>query len=91
MGVGYIPQKDVSGRVINRIAATEDGWHYQAHYIELTTGLLSNGFVNDDEDGNDLGFVTMKFYDSSDVELTTQLSIDSSCVKTVVDWMPDHD
>ena len=35
--------------------------------------------------------IGMKFYDVNNVELTTQASIDTSCVKTVVTFKPMYD
>lgn len=81
---------DSNGIVLARTKVTESGWHYQAHFLEVTTGLLG-GIVNEGPDGDDLGLTSIKFYNSSDVELTTQLSITLGCVKTVIDWEPDFD
>lgn len=82
--------QDVTGRPIFRTAATVKGWHYQAHSLEWQTSQLNSVYNKDDEE-TDLGFTTIKFYNSSGTELTTQLDIDSGCVKTVVEWKPTFD
>lgn len=82
--------KDASGRPLSRIATTVDGWHYQPHWVEFETSKLGSVY-NKNESEADLGFTTIKFYDSNNAELTEQAAIDSNCVKTVVTWMPTHD
>lgn len=67
-----------------------EGWSYHLNGVEFETSKLGS-IVNTDDAGNDLGFATIKFYDSSDVELTVQATIDISCVKTVIDWEPQFD
>jgi hypothetical protein len=81
---------DGDGADLTRVKVTEAGWHFQIHSLEWETSKLNSG-CNRDETGADLGFITVKFYDSGDVELTTQVDIDANCVKTVVDWMPTFD
>lgn len=81
---------DTSGRQILRIASTIKGWHYQAHAVEFQTSKLT-GIYNKDKNGNDLGYATTKFYDANGTELTTQIDIDASCVKTTLTWSPDYD
>lgn len=56
--------------------------------LSFKTAQLDSAYHKDSR-GNDLGFVTAKFYDSEDEEIATQLSADLSCVKTVVDFMPN--
>lgn len=81
---------DSNGIPLQRAKITRTGWHYQAHSIEMTTSLLG-GLSNTDITDTDLGYGTIKFYDSGSTELTTQASIDSSCVETVIDWEPAED
>lgn len=82
---------DSTGRPIVRSAVTQEGWSAQFHSLGFTTSKL-NAIQNKDALTNsDLGFVTAKFYDADNNELTTQESIDSSCVKSVIDWQPNHD
>jgi hypothetical protein len=82
--------KDVDNTNLSRTKITKTGWHFQLHGMEMTTGLL-NGVYNKDKNGNDLGFAVIKFYDINDLELTTQVNIDASCVKTVITWEPTED
>jgi len=51
----------------------------------------SGGMYSKDQDGSNWGFCVLKHYDASDVELTTQASIDTDCVKSVMDWTPTFD
>lgn len=81
---------DSTGRPIYRHAITQEGWSAQFHSIGFCTSKLS-ALYNKDDAGNDLGFLTAKFYNSSGTELTTQGDIDSGCVKTVIGWKPTHD
>ncbi len=83
---------DSNGIPLARTKITKSGWHFQLHGTEFTTGKLSS-IYNKDVNDNDLGYTTIKFYNSSDVELVagTQAELDSSCVKTVFTWEPDED
>jgi len=83
---------DSNGIPLQRTKITRTGWHYQAHSIELTTSKLASVY-NSNIAGTDLGYTSMKFYNSSNVELTagTQTELDTDCVKTVVSWEPSHD
>lgn len=66
------------------------GWLQVYHEIEFKTSQI--GSVHDkDKDNVDLGFTTLKFFDVNDVELTDQNVIDTDCVLTQIDFMPDHD
>ena len=83
---------DSEGFPVNKRKITRTGWHLEAQCVEFQTSKLSSIF-NEDKDGNDLGFTTIKFYNSSDTELTagTQTELDNNCVKTVLTWEPGHD
>ena len=81
---------DESGRVITRQAATQKGWHYQAHSIQFEVNKLDS-IYNKDRNGNDLGFSSMKIYDDQGNELTTQASVDTDGCKTVIKWQPTYD
>lgn len=81
---------DTDGIALSRTKMTQTGWHYQLYGIEFETAKLDS-LVNLDVDGSALGHATIKFYNSSNVELTTQLAIDLGCVKTVIDWEPPWD
>ena len=90
LGNQPLKDKDSTGREVVRSAATIKGWHYQAHAVEFQTSVL-NSTYNKDVNGNDLGFASIKFYDSNNVELTTQVDVDANCVKSVLTWNTNHD
>ena len=80
-----------------RYAATDKGWSYLAHSIELTTSTLGASF-SEDWKGSSLGDTSLRFYDSNDQEIvgcidncdnnitysSTQEHIDTKCVKTTL-------
>lgn len=81
---------DVDGRPEMRTAVAEPGAHYEPQCIQIKTSEIgSSGYVYEDEDGNDLGFVTCKIYNASDVEITDPLNR-LTAVKTVIDWEPTY-
>ncbi len=95
-GVNYLKDienlpSDADGVPLSRTKITQSGWHFQAHVFEFTTSKLASTYSKDIDD-DDLGFLTIKYYDSSDVELVagTQAELDSDCVLTVIDWEPDY-
>lgn len=81
---------DSEGSPLVRAKITNTGWAYQLHAIEFETAKL-NSVYSKKLDGTDWGFTTIKFYNNDDEELTTQLSITTNCVKTVIDWEPTFD
>lgn len=80
--------KDLSGRPIQRAAATIDGWHYQINSLEITTSD-KDGYYHKDENGDDIGFVTHKIYDSNGTEITDAAN-EGNAVKTCVWFRPSH-
>lgn len=88
-GVDTSP-KDADGSKIYRPKAAKAGWTYHLTAPEFETSVL-NSLYHKDADGNNLGQATVKYYNSSDVELTTQGDCDTSCVKTVLDFEPSFD
>jgi hypothetical protein len=84
---------------------TKTGWHYEPRAISFTTskhGTLHNRKGNNAGvgQGTDYGDATLKFWDSSDDELTQgaeesdedfQTRLNSNCVKTTIDWWPTYD
>lgn len=88
--LGVPSSLDSDGAPLVRTKIAPAGWHYQLHGVELTTSLLP-GYYNHDVSGTDYGFITIKHYDASGALLTTQESIDTDCVKTVMDWEPTWD
>lgn len=82
--------KDIDSRNIVRIAAANKGAAYKAHFFEFETSKLASLYCKDWEDVSDPD-ITIKFYNSSNVELTTQASLDTDCVKTVITFAPGYD
>lgn len=91
-----IKETDSSGRAITKPAATQKGWHYQVHSVSFEVGKKDSTY-NKDDNGNDLGYTEIKFYDHIDIEQATditdqsQLFIDANAKKTVVRWCPTYD
>ena len=88
-GVDTTP-KDTDGSTINRMKAAKTGWTYHLtapEFITSTIGSLYHKSIA----GTDLSEVTVKYYNASDVELTTQGSCDTDCVKTVFTFEPTWD
>ena len=79
---------DSEGRQTVRRATAKKGWHYSAIIAEIETSKTET--YNKDYNGNDLGYVTVKLYDSSDVEITVPANY-GNAVKTVVNIKPDYD
>ena len=85
-----LPSRDSDGALITRTKAGVSGWTYQRRVLNFETSLI-NSLDNDKHDGTDWGDATIKFYDSSDTELTTATSINTNSIKTVVDWEALYD
>jgi hypothetical protein len=66
------------------------GWLQVYHEIEFKTSQL-NSIHDKGFDNVDTGFSSIKFYDAAGDELTIQADIDTDCVRTEYDFMPDHD
>ena len=83
---------DTDGAPLTRTKITQSGWHFQLHAIEFITSKLSSVYNSNDSEV-DLGFTTIKYYNSAGAELVagTQAELDSDCVKTVIDWEANHD
>lgn len=81
--------RDSTGRPITRRAITNDGWHYQLHCLEFQTSKL-NSVYNKDENGNDLGFGSIKLFKEDGSEITLEAE-ENLAVKTQVDWMTNHE
>lgn len=84
-----VTYSDADGAALGRTKVTQSGWQYHLQGLEFTTADRDS-VVNKDENGNDLGFATMKLYDANGDEVTTELG-ESSAVKTVIDWEPTFD
>lgn len=81
---------DIDGVPFYRLKVSKDGWNFNSINFDATTGVL-NSLVDEDKNGNDRGYASIKFFDSNAVELTTQASIDSDCVKTQIDFEAPFD
>jgi len=79
--------KDPDGSTLSRVKAASSGWTAQLHGVELEVGKLDSVIESSEVTVN----TALKFYDDSDVELTTQEDIDAEAVKTVFDWEPAVD
>lgn len=90
---------DSDGSRIVRVKVTKSGWHYEPRSISWKCGGRAS-LYNRDPALADLGDAVLKFYDAggvaltqgaeeSDVDFQTRLTAD--CVKTLVDWWPQHD
>lgn len=87
---GLPSAQDPSGRNIIRVASTKKGWHFQAHSIQFNINALGS-IYNKDENGNDLGFTTMKVLRADGTECLTQADADTTGCKTIVTWAPSFD
>lgn len=81
---------DSDNTALYRLKMSPEGWHYQAHGITFTTATL-NSLLNNDETGTDIGDASLTFLDASQIALTTQATIDTSCVATCLDFEPAYD
>jgi hypothetical protein len=85
--IGFVKDSFATERM--RLEFAEKGYTYQARFTELETCKLSS-LVNDDITGADIGDASLKFYNSSDVELVagTQAELDANCTATKLTWEP---
>jgi len=74
---------------IVRVKAAKRGWVYSAISMEFCTGAINTKF-SEDADGNDRDWISIKYYDGYDQEVT-EVEFESTIVKTVVDFMPPYD
>lgn len=82
-----IEPRDVGGSIIQKPKVTTPGWVYDQRSLLFETSKL-NSVINKKFDGSAWGDATIKFYNAANNELTTQPSIDTDCVKTVIDFEP---
>lgn len=86
----FVHQHDDSNRPFTRLAITEAGWSFLAHFVEGRTSVLDSIYC-EDHNGNIETQHYCKFYDASGNELTTQTSIDTDCVRSVFTIIPGID
>ena len=82
--------RDTGGRQVTRNAASNKGTSYRAHFFEFESSKLTS-LVCKNWEGTSDPALSIKFYDASNVELTTQATIDTDCVKTIVTFKPGYD
>ncbi len=97
--------RDTDNAPITRNKTTQTGWHYEPRSLDFFTATydsLYNRKVNGIgiPDGDDYGDADLHFYDASGIELIRanygsdalfQAALDSSCIKTVVNWQAVYD
>lgn len=88
--IANVTTTDQDGSIIVRSKAAKKGWTYHLSGIEFETSVLSS-IVHNNVDGNALSCATIKLYDNTDTEITTQASANLNCVKTVIEFEPTYD
>jgi hypothetical protein len=81
---------DIDGATISRPKAAKAGWTYHLTAPEFSTSTIDS-LYHKDVAGTDLNQCTVKYYDASNTELTTQGSCDTDCIKTVFSFEPQFD
>lgn len=83
-------QRDSDGSLMSRSKITRTGWHYHMHSLGFEVGVKDS--IHDKKiDYTDYGYTTIKFYDAAMVEKTTQGTITSDAVWSIIDFEPTHD
>lgn len=80
---------DIDKRQIVRLAYAKPGWSYIAYPIEFTSAKF-NSLYNKDYLDNNKNEVTLKFYDTNNAEVTSDLN-ESSIVRTEILFKPAYD
>lgn len=87
---GSQPLDAATGGLKSSPKYSPDGWLQQIFEAEFETSKL-NSIHEKDWENNDIGWASLKFFDSAGNELTDQATIDTDCVTTYFDWMPNID
>ena len=87
---GNKSSSDIDGVTLVRPKAAKKGATFQLNSPEFTTSTIGS-LAHYDSTGANLNQCTLKFYDSNNIELTTQQDCDTLCVKTVLDFEPPFD
>jgi len=82
--------KDADNALLIRPKAAKAGWTYHMTAPEFKTSHIDSLYHKDVADNN-LNHCIVKYYDSNNVELTTQGACDTDCVKTVLTFEPTWD
>lgn len=83
-------QFDSDGALLSRVKAAPTGWSYQLRAMELTTGIVGAGIINNDYNGASLSDVTVLTYNASGAAVT-DAALNSTITKTVLDFEPAFD
>lgn len=89
-----LAQRDTDGASVVRNKAAKSGWTYAAVPLEFETARLSDSVYSKLVDGTDRAGITLKAYNSSDVEVTTAGVLNANLatiVKTVLDLELPYD
>lgn len=87
-------QLDTDGAMIVRNKAAKKGWTFCSLPFEFETARLSDTLYSKDASDNSRSFITLKAYNSSDVEVTTPGVLGANyatITKTVIDFEPPYD
>jgi hypothetical protein len=84
-----VTPRDLSNRTFTRLAITEAGWAFIAHFIECTTSTV-DGVYCENYAGQIESQHYAKFYDADNNELTTEQDM-LNCVKSVFTIIPSID
>lgn len=87
-------QLDTDGAFIVRNKAAKKGWTFCSLPFEFETARRSDSLYSKDSLGNDRTFITLKLYDNSNNEITTDGLLGANlatAVKTVIDFEPPYD
>jgi len=90
LGNQKLSDSDINYRKVTRVAASNKGTSYRAHFFDFTTCSIDSLVCKSWDGVADMGFVT-KYYKADDTEVTTQADIDLYAVKTVVNFSPMYD
>jgi hypothetical protein len=93
IGNGTLGQIDPDGAQIVRIKAAKRGWSYMAIPVEFKTAEIGSLYAKL-VDGTNRPGVTLKFFDSNDVEITEEGLAEvneEAVIKTVIDFEPSYD
>ena len=74
--------KDESNRSFTRLAITQEGWAFLAHFVEAKTSTIDSIYC-EDHNGNKEPQHYCKFYNADGLVLTSQSEIDTECVRSV--------
>ena len=85
--LGNVSATDHDNAPYMRMKGATKGWTFQVRSMEFKLGTL-NSLKNLDINEADYGDAVIKFYNSSNVELTagTQAELDANCVRTDLEW-----